>query len=150
MAKICRQPSTGVTPMRLKAVAISLLVIAFALMEKASAAADATGAWLIEDGSAIVQVSACGSALCGVIVWSEKPTDARGQKVCNMAVLGDAVSSGPASWAKGWIYSPKANGKFPVDLTLPGDGKLHLHVSAGLFGRDQVWTRPQGFTPCTP
>jgi uncharacterized protein (DUF2147 family) len=117
----------------------------------AAGANDPTGPWQTEDGSGIVQIASCGQALCGTVVWSQKPTDARGQKLCNMAVLGNAVSSGSASWSEGWIYSPKANGKYPVEMTLPGDGKLHLHVSAGLFGRDQVWTRPlQSFTPCQP
>ena len=128
------------------------MVLALAAAPAGAAGAnDPAGPWLTEDGSGIVQIASCGPALCGTIVWTQKPTDARGQKLCNMAVLGDAVSSGPASWNKGWIYSPKANGKYPVELTLPGDGKLHLHVSAGLFGRDQVWTRPsQNFTPCQP
>jgi uncharacterized protein (DUF2147 family) len=123
----------------------------FGLVQSADAGGDPMGPWLTEDGSAIVRIASCGRALCGTIVRSQKTTDARGEKLCGMAVLGDAVSTGPASWGKGWIYSPKANGRYPVDLSLPGDGKLHLHVSAGLFGRDQVWTRPtQTFATCTP
>ena len=131
--------------------AIAIAVVFAAMPARAAGVNDPTGPWLTEDGSGVVQVVSCGPALCGTIVWSQKPTDASGQKLCNMAVLGDAVSSGPTNWSKGWIYSPKAGGKYPVDLTLPGDGRLHLHVSAGLFGRDQVWTRPsQPFTPCQP
>ncbi len=133
---------------------LASVALAIGLAAAPACAADAndpTGPWLIEDGSAIVQIASCGPALCGTIVWSQKPTDARGEKLCNMAVLGEAVSSGPGSWNKGWVYSPKAGGKYPVELTLPGDGRLHLHVSAGLFGRDQVWSRPaQSVTPCQP
>ena len=128
-----------------------LLTIGMGPTSLAAGSSDPTGPWLTEDGSAVVQVASCAQALCATIVWSEKPVDARGEKLCGMAVLGGAVSSGPTSWGNGWIYSPKANSKYPVELSLPGDGKFHLHISAGLFGRDQVWTRPsQAFTPCTP
>jgi uncharacterized protein (DUF2147 family) len=128
-----------------------LLTAGYASLAAAAGANDPTGQWLVEDGSAIVQIAPCGPALCGTVIWSQKPSDARGQKLCNLAILGEAVSAGPAKWDKGWVYSPKANGRYPVELKLTGDGTLHLHVSAGLFGRDQVWTRPtQPVTQCVP
>jgi len=112
---------------------------------------DPTGAWLVEDGSAVVQISQCGPALCGTIIWSQKPVDAHGQVLCGRAVLGDAVASGASSWDKGWVYSPKSDSKYAVSLKLAADGTLHLHVSAGLFGRDQTWKRPTvRIASCTP
>jgi Uncharacterized protein conserved in bacteria (DUF2147) len=61
------------------------------------------------------------------------------------------VKTGDDSWSKGWIYSPKADGKFPVSLKLASDGRLQIHVSACLFGRDQTWTRPsRAVEPCAP
>jgi uncharacterized protein (DUF2147 family) len=143
--------------MRLRIVSVILLLpsgllpITLVTTSHAAGSSDPTGPWLTEDGSAVVHVASCAQALCATIVWSEKPVDARGEKLCGMAVLGGAVSSGPASWSNGWIYSAKANAKYRVELSLPGDSKFHLHIAAGLFGRDQVWTRPsQAFTPCTP
>ena len=109
------------------------------------------GPWLTEDGSAVVQIAACGSALCGNIIWSQKATDAKGHALCGQAILGDLVSLGSAGWGKGWIYSPRMESKYPVAAVLTTDGKLQLHVSAGLLGKDQTWTRPTAaLTPCNP
>jgi uncharacterized protein (DUF2147 family) len=130
------------------------LAIAVACHASAAGAADAlvtTGPWLTEEGSAVVKIAECGPALCGAVIWSEKPVDAKGRPLCGLAVLGAAVKTGDDSWSKGWIYSPEADGKFPVNLKLASDGRLQLHVSAGLFGKDQTWTRPlQTVTPCAP
>jgi uncharacterized protein (DUF2147 family) len=131
--------------MRLLSALAATLTIATAPIATSAFAGDSAGPiglWLTEDGSAVVQMSTCGPALCGMIVWSQKPADARGHVLCGRAVLGDVVKSGADSWGKGWVYSPKTDGKYPVALTLPGDGKLRLHISAGPFGRDQIWTRP--------
>ena len=137
--------------------AVGLAVWAFLILPVLSAGPvlaageDPTGAWLVEDGSAVVQISECGPALCGTIIWSQKPMDARGQVLCGRPVLGDAVASGTGSWDKGWVYSPKSDSKYAVSLKLAADGTLHLHVSAGLFGRDQTWKRPTvRIAPCTP
>jgi uncharacterized protein (DUF2147 family) len=112
---------------------------------------DPTGTWLVEDGSAIVQISECGPALCGTIIWSQKPKDIRGEVLCGRQVLGDAVASGAGSWDKGWIYSPKTDSKYAVSLKLAADGALDLHITAGLFGRDQIWKRPTiKIAPCAP
>ncbi len=131
--------------------AAAMLFATLAAAPAALAGSDPTGVWQVEDKSAIVQIESCGQTLCGTIIWSEKPTDAKGEKLCNMAVLGDAVPSGPDSWDKGWVYAPKAGSKYPVSLKLAGDDTLHLHITAGLFGRDQTWTRPMvKVAPCTP
>ena len=131
--------------------ALAIVANAFASSALAAGSADPTGLWLTEDGSAVVRIAACGPALCGTIVWSQKPADAKGRPLCGLAVLGEAVKTSGDSWGKGWIYSPKADEKFPVTLKLAGEGTLALHVAAGLFGRDQTWTRPlQAVTPCAP
>ena len=129
----------------------AIVFTAMSASPAARAGGDPTGVWQVEDRSAIVQIASCGPALCGTIIWSEKPTDAKGEKLCNMAVLGDAVPSGPDSWDKGWVYAPKAGSTYPVSLKLAGDDTLHLHITAGLFGRDQTWTRPMvKVAPCSP
>lgn len=134
-----------------RVIAAAALFAVLAASPAAVAGGDPTGVWQVEDKSAIVQIEPCGPALCGTIIWSEKPTDAKGEKLCNMAVLGDAMPSGADSWDKGWVYAPKAGSKYPVSLQLAGDDTLHLHITAGLFGRDQTWTRPMvKVAPCTP
>src|SRR5262249_7258632 len=40
-----------------------------------SAAADATGTWLTEDGKARIRIAACGPALCGTIISLKEPND---------------------------------------------------------------------------
>jgi uncharacterized protein (DUF2147 family) len=104
--------------------------------------ADPMGFWMTEDQSAMVDIVACGPMLCGTIAWSEKTVDAKGRPLCGRAILGELMKTGPDSWDKGWIYAPKADEKYPVALSLAPDGSLALHVSAGLLGRNQTWTRP--------
>ena len=126
-------------------------LLAAAPSARAAGTGDASGPWQTEDGSAVVRIAACGPALCGTIIWAEKPLDAKGQPLCGRAILGDIVETGAGSWGKGWIYSPKTGSQYPVTLTLAADGKLKLHISAGLFGKDQTWTRPsQTVAACTP
>ncbi len=129
-----------------------VLVAAVAAAPVSPRAADSggpLGPWLTEDGSAVVQIAECGPALCGKIIWSQKPVDGKGVALCGRPILGDAVKSGADSWGQGWIYSPKRDDRYPVTLKLAADGTLHLHISAGLFGSDQTWTRPsQAVTPC--
>src|SRR6266478_8942413 len=108
-----------------------------ATMAAAAGMAEPTGPWLTEDASAVVQVAACGPALCGTIIWSQKPVDAKGRPLCGRAVIGAMMKSGADSWAKCWIYSPKMDSRFPAEFKLAGDGSLRLHISAGLFGKDQ-------------
>ena len=136
--------------MRATGVATAVFAI-LAASGAAAGSADPTGYWLTEDGSAVVRIAACGPSLCGTIVWSQKPVDAKGRALCGLAVLGDATKTGVDSWGRGWIYSPKADEKFPASLKLAPDGFLQIHISAGLFGRDQAWTRPtQTVTSCVP
>jgi len=130
------------------AVAAALLACA---LQGAQAGSDPAGQWLVEDASAVVQIDHCGAALCGKILWSRKPVDAKGQPLCGRAVLCNALPGNAGSWDKGWVYSPKTGSQYPVTLSLSGDGSLHLHITASLFGRDQTWTRPKGaVTPCSP
>ena len=109
------------------------------------------GLWMTEDSSAVVRIEPCGAMLCGNILWADKPADAKGRPLCGRPILGDVVKTGPSSWGKGWVYSPKTDAKYPVTFTLTADGALALHISAGLFGRDLRWTRPgQPPTLCQP
>ena len=131
--------------------ALTIVTAAVATMAAAAGMAEPTGPWLTEDASAVVQVAACAPALCGTIIWSQKPVDAKGRPLCGRAVIGAMMKSGTDSWAKGWIYSPKMDNRFPAEFKLAGDGSLRLHISAGLFGKDQTWTRPTSLvSPCTP
>jgi uncharacterized protein (DUF2147 family) len=133
------------------ALAAALTIVACVGASRAADSTDPAGLWLVEDGSAVVKIEACGPALCGSVVWSRKPTDVKGRPLCGLAVLGAAVKTGANSWGKGWIYSPKADAKYPATLTLAADATLKIDVSAGLFGRDQTWTRPpQTVTTCAP
>jgi uncharacterized protein (DUF2147 family) len=147
-----RQPSRALAALRFATrFAVGFAICVALVLPVLAAGDDPTGAWLVEDGSAVVQISECGPALCGAIIWSKKAVDARGETLCNRAVLGDAVPSGAGSWDKGWIYSPKTDSKYALSLKLAADGALQLHVTAGLFGRDQIWKRPTiRIAPCTP
>ena len=46
-----------------------------ALLPNAARAADPTGNWLTESGSATVKIATCGAELCGTIVALKEPND---------------------------------------------------------------------------
>jgi uncharacterized protein (DUF2147 family) len=123
--------------------AVAMFVVLAALTTLARAAGgDPTALWLTEDNSAVVKIADCGPALCGTIVWSQKPADAKGRPLCGRQVLGDLLATGANAWGRGWVYAPRADAKYPATMVLGADGKLKLHIAAGLFGKDQIWTRP--------
>jgi uncharacterized protein (DUF2147 family) len=126
------------------AIALAALLLAAIFLAQSSRADQPgpMGLWMTEDNSAVVRIEPCGGVLCGNIAWADKPADAKGRPLCGRGILGDVTKTGPASWGKGWIYSPKTDDKYPVAFTLTADGALALHISAGLFGRDLRCTRP--------
>src|SRR5262249_53779307 len=61
-------------PMQLLRTAVTAAALLTASFE-ISAAADATGTWLTEDGKARVRIAACGAALCGTVISLKEPND---------------------------------------------------------------------------
>ncbi len=106
----------------------------------ASAAGSPLGVWLDDKGRGAIEISKCGGALCGKVVWVKFDRDKKG---CGVKILGGVKPAGSGSWDYGWIYSPDHGRKFDVALTPVGGNRLRVFGYAGikLFGESRTWTR---------
>jgi len=135
----------------MSAIRTSLPAIALASMlmaGTAEASPSPSGLWLDHTGRGVVEITPCGSSLCGKIVWLK---DARNGKACGMKILGGVRATGGGSWGGGWIYSPERKSRYDVELTPIGDDKLKVFGYAGvrMFGKTMTWTRaPEGLSRC--
>ena len=72
----------------------STLVLA-ALLAAPAEAAGAEGLWLVEDGTGVIEITACGESVCGRIVGMRQPigpngsvpTDTHGTPMCGLSIL---------------------------------------------------------------
>jgi uncharacterized protein (DUF2147 family) len=134
----------------MKVVALISLCIAASAYAQPSAA-PVEGYWKNPIGSAIIQISPCGDALCGKVVWAS----ARGQREVaqhTSNVVGTTVLTG-LSYARGrWagsLYIPDDNIHVSAKLQLLGERRMKL-TGCGLMGlicRTQIWTRTDGPLP---
>jgi len=126
--------------------AINLLgaaALALAVMNTSEAAAQGEsplGVWINDTGAGAVEIVECDGGLCGRVVWVKEK--AKVKKVCGLQVIGDAAPIGGGVYDKGWIYDPKNDMKFDVELTPQGD---KLQVMGYLDGdktlsKTMVWT----------
>ncbi len=137
--------------------ALSLVGLSFA----ASAAGHSTdagpnGIWLTEKGDARVQVSRCGTNLCGKVVWLKDPIDhatgkpaiddqnqdpaLRNRPVIGLQLFLGMRPTGPSSWS-GRIYNAD-NGQ-TYDSTVAQGDPDHLQVRGcvGPLCGGETWTR---------
>jgi uncharacterized protein (DUF2147 family) len=119
-------------------------------------AADATGIWTTAEGKAHVRVAACGSALCGTVIWLREPNGPDGRPKLddknedaaqrNRPILGSSVllgmkPSGDDQW-KGSIYNAEDGKTYSATFTLQGTTSAQLQgCVAAIFCKSQVWTR---------
>nr|WP_181707629.1 DUF2147 domain-containing protein [Chthonobacter rhizosphaerae] len=116
-----------------------------------SAAADATGVWARPNGASRIEISPCGGALCGRIVWMRSPQpDTRNPDPARRSepLVGRRIMSGlkptkkPAEW-KGEIYNAEDGRTYTGYATLVGPDSLKLEgcVLGGLICKGETWTR---------
>ena len=148
-----------------------VLAAALALAAPGGAAAgrDAppAGLWWAEGGAAQVEVSACGDALCGRVVWLRAPFDPngcpvrddqnpdpvlRGRPLVGVQIFRELRPSPTelSVWSGGEIYDPTSGRTFRARLELLGDGRLALRGYLGfeLLGRTTTWVRVGDELPC--
>lgn len=122
----------------------TVLPIAFAALALGSLGARAaslpTGIWLDDSGRGAVEITQCGSALCGHVVWVKETNDSKG---CGMQIIGDAAPAGAGMWDGGWIYSPERKRRYDVELKPLDDGTLRVkgYMGSKFFSKTMVWTR---------
>lgn len=128
--------------MRVYSVSLGTLALASIVSATAYAGAssDPTGVWIDDTGRGAVEITSCGQALCGHLVWLKNDAGAQG---CGLQIIGKAVQTGPATWDKGWIYSPEQHKNFDVEIKPLADGTLQVTGYAGVkfLSKVMIWTR---------
>lgn len=107
------------------------------------------GLWIDHTGRGGVEITQCGSRLCGHIAWLK---DAENSEACGVQVIGDAKQMRNGTWDHGWIYDPEADSKYDVELKPIGSKKLRVMGYAGtkFLSETMMWKRaPVGLTKCT-
>lgn len=153
---------------RVLAPAFVLLAAVLAISGPSQAsAADPSGIWAKDDGSAKVEIKKCGRGLCGEVVWLRTPNNSRGQPlhdvrnenaslrgrpIIGLPLFSNMRPTGPNSWA-GNVYNP-VEGRIYTDvkLTLVSRQQIVLRgCRSWLMCGEKTWTRstlpPDATTP---
>lgn len=127
----------------LKTIASAAFLASLSASGSAFAAADPTGIWLNDTGRGAVEITECGDALCGKVVWVKNTADADG---CGKQIIGNVKSMGGGRWDGGWIYSPERGRKYNVELTPLSNGNLRVTGYAGMrfLSKTMIWTKAPG------
>jgi uncharacterized protein (DUF2147 family) len=142
------------------AAAVALFAIGMTLSAGHSTAAQEgvspAGVWLTEKGDARVQISHCGGAICGKVVWLREPIDAatgkpqvddknpnpelRDRPVIGLQLFNGMRPSGTARWS-GRIYNAD-DGKFYVsNLAMTGPTTLQVEGCVGALCGGETWRK---------
>ena len=114
-------------------------------------AGDATGVWMRSSGSSKIKIDACGSALCGTVVWEKNPRkdiynpDAakRDEPIVGRKVLLGLKPSGTPDQWKGEVYNAEDGKTYTGYITLKDANTLNLQgcVLGGLICKSDTWSR---------
>jgi uncharacterized protein (DUF2147 family) len=118
--------------------ALAALFLAAGVPSYASAA-DPSGIWAKDDGSAKMEVKKCGRGICSKIVWLRDPNDSRGRPlhdtrnentsmrgrpIIGLALFSNMVAIDSNAW-QGSVYNPE-------------EGKIYTDVKVTLVSRNQI------------
>jgi len=136
------------------AAAIAFMVAAVAPGQGPAATDAVFGYWLSENERAIIEMSQCGSTLCGRMVWLSDPVDAsgtpkrdaKGAPLCGIHLVDGFRQRDIGRWADGDIYNPRDGKTYSGRLTLIDADRLEVrgYVGVPAFGKSQIWTRTDG------
>jgi uncharacterized protein (DUF2147 family) len=105
----------------------------------ASAGGEPTGIWIDHTGSGAVEITHCGGALCGRVVWVK---DRASTSACGTQILGNVKPTGAGKWDNGWIYDPEEKAKYSVELTPMGDRlKVLGYMGSKMLSETMMWRR---------
>ena len=136
--------------------ALAVIFVAAGVPSYASAA-DPSGIWAKEDGSAKMEVKKCGRDICSKIVWLRSPEDSRGRPlrdarnentsmrdrpIIGLALFINMVAIDSSSW-QGSVYNPEEGKVYnDVKVTLASRNQIVLKgCKAWLLCGEKVWTR---------
>jgi uncharacterized protein (DUF2147 family) len=107
-----------------------------------ASAADPSGIWAKDDGSAKMEVKKCGRSLCSKIVWLKDPNDSHGKP------LHDARNENPSMRDRPIIGLPLFSNMVATETNTwvgnvynPEEGKIYTDVKVTLASRDQIVLR---------
>jgi uncharacterized protein (DUF2147 family) len=136
-----------------RAVVVALIA---ALLSGTAAYAEsgAEGTWQTPDDNAVVKIEACGDALCGHIITSDRlkthpdQTDERNQNAALRArslkglMLLDGLKGGPTQWSGGALYDPENGKTYSGSIKLTGADTLQLTGCVfSPFCKSETWNR---------
>ena len=105
-----------------------------------STANEPTGIWFDHTGRGAVEITDCGGALCGRIIWLK---DAADNKTCGRQVIGNVKAVGAGKWDKGWIYDPEDDARYNVEITPMGGDRLKGmgYMGSKMLSETMTWRR---------
>jgi uncharacterized protein (DUF2147 family) len=105
-------------------------------------AADPSGIWEKDDGSAKMEIKKCGRGICSKIVWLKEPNDSRGKP------LHDARNEDPSMRDRPIIGLPLFGNMMPTETSVwvgnvynPEEGHIYTDVKVTLISRQQIVLR---------
>jgi uncharacterized protein (DUF2147 family) len=135
-------------------------LLCLGLVTTAALAADPRGTWFTEQQESQVQISECGTELCGTIVALKEPNDPktgkpwtdehnpdpkkRSQPLIGVQVVLGMKSAGSDKWS-GEVYNTTDGKTYRGNITMTGDNAMKLQgcVMGGLICKSQTWVRAQ-------
>ena len=112
-----------------------------------AAAASINGRWTTKEKDSVVEIAACGTAMCGRVAKflktppggvDQKDKNLRSRKVMGMAVLHSLKADGEV-W-RGTIYDPRNGKSYRSVVYLQKNGNLNVKGCLGPICQSQVWT----------
>ncbi len=109
------------------------------------------GTWLTANGHGVVQITQCGTALCGRIVGIDRtptepmPLDIDGHPQCGLTIITNEKPETDGTWL-GEITDPRDGGRYQAKLWVGQDGNLRLRgfIAIPALGATQTWHRFTG------
>ncbi|MBI3699298.1 MAG: DUF2147 domain-containing protein [Afipia sp.] len=141
---------------------LRVFILIFALNGiSAAGAQDASpsGLWLTQKGDARIQVSSCGSGICGKVVWLKDTIDPqtgkpqvddknpnpalRSRSMIGVQLFIGMTSNGPGSWI-GKIYNADDGGTYDSKVKMISASQMNVEGCLGAFCGGEIWTKLGG------
>ncbi len=123
-----------------QALAVTMIVC---LSAGSAHAISPVGVWIDHTGRGAVEITPCGSRLCGHIVWLK---NSKHGGICRRQIIGNVRRIRRGLWDRGWIYDPERNSRYSVELKPIGKNKLRVmgYLGSKFFSETMIWRRADG------
>ena len=118
--------------------ALAAIFVAAGVPSYASAA-DPSGIWAKEDGSAKMEVKKCGRGICSKIVWLRSPEDSRGRPLRDARNENTSMRDRPIMGLPLFINMVAIDSSsWQGSVSNPEEGKIYNDVKVTLASRNQI------------